>query len=202
MTNVTIAYSERAVEYTDALGSMSAVHSSDRHVVEQWAKSVSGRALDAGCGPGHWTNHLATLGVDVHGIDLVPEFVDHARAIYPTARFALGSIDALDEPDDALGGILSWFSTIHHEPSRIAAPLAEFARTLRPGGTLLLGHFSGSDVEAFDHAVARAYRWPSHDLHEALEAAGFEIIETHHRTERGHRPVGAILCELPTSDIR
>ena len=48
-----------------------------------------------------------------------------------------------DEPDGSLGGILAWLSTIHHEPSRIGIPLAEFARTLRPGGGLLLGYFDG-----------------------------------------------------------
>ncbi|MCR2826497.1 class I SAM-dependent methyltransferase [Microbacterium sp. zg.Y909] len=201
MTDVITEYSARASEYADVVGSMSAVHPSDRHLVEAWAESAAGRVLDAGCGPGHWTNHLASLGVDVHGIDLVPEFIDHARATYPAARFDLGSIDAIDEPDSALDGILSWFSTIHHEPSQITTPLAEFARTLRPGGTLLLGYFHGGSVEAFDHAVVRAYRWPTHHLHAALEAVGFEIIETHQRAERGRRPVGAILCELPTSEL-
>ncbi|KAA9130412.1 class I SAM-dependent methyltransferase [Microbacterium caowuchunii] len=176
---------------------MGAVHTIDRHLVEAWATSTAGRVLDAGCGPGHWTNRLASLGVDVHGVDLVPEFIGHARITYPAARFDLGSIDDLDEPDGALGGILSWFSTIHHDPSQITTPLAEFARTLRPGGTLLLGYFQGTRVEAFDHAVARAYRWTAHELHAALEAVGFEIIETHQRTERGRRPVGAILCKLP-----
>ncbi len=132
----------------------------------------------------------------MHGVDIVPEFIDRARAAYPSVPFTLGSIDEIDEPDDSLGGILSWFSTIHHEPPRIMIPLLEFARVLRPGGSLLLGYFDGAEVEPFDHAVVRAYRWPAGGLSAALENAGFDVIETHRRTERGRRDVGAILCEL------
>jgi SAM-dependent methyltransferase len=198
VTDVTLAYSARAAEYVDVVGSMEAVHPSDRQLVEAWAVAASGRVLDAGCGPGHWTNHLAGLGVEVRGIDLVPEFIEHARATYAGVPFDVESIDAIDEPGGALGGILSWFSTIHHDPSDISTPLAEFARTLRPGGTLLLGYFHGGSVAAFDHAVLRAYRWPADELHAALEAVGFEIVESHQRAERGSRPVGAILCERLT----
>lgn len=193
MTDVTSAYGRRAAEYTDLLGSMTAVHPSDRQLVESWADAVTGRALDGGCGPGHWTSHLAGRGLDVRGIDLVPSFIEHARAAHPDVRFDLGSIDAIDEPDASLGGVLSWFSTIHHEPARIGVPLAEFARVLRPGGLLLLGYFDGATIEGFDHAVVRAYRWPVDDLHEVLRAAGFDVIETQRRSTEGHRPVGAVL---------
>lgn len=195
MTDVETAYAARAGEYADALGSMDAVHPSDRQLVDTWASHVSGRVLDAGCGPGHWTDYLSRCGLDAHGIDIVPEFLDRARACYSAIRFGVGSIDAIDEPDDSLGGVLSWFSPIHHEPSRMKTPLLEFARVLRPGGVLLLGYFDGADVEPFDHAVVRAYRWSARELSAMLEAAGFDIMETHRRTERGRRDVGAILCE-------
>lgn len=171
------------------------MHPADRLLIETWADATPGRLLDAGCGPGHWTHHLARRGADIRGIDLVPPFIRHARATYPGVPFDIGSIDTIDEADDALDGILAWFSTIHHDPSHIATPLAEFARILRPGGTLLLGYFEGSSIESFDHAVVRAYRWPVEELELALESVGFDIVETHRRTERGRRPVGAILCE-------
>lgn len=192
--DVTRAYAARAAEYVAALGAMDAVHPSDRQLVETWAQAVSGPILDAGCGPGHWTAHLVGLGADVRGVDLAPTFLEHARAAHPAVRFDLDSIDALSEEDGALGGILAWFSTIHHAPARIGVPLAEFARTLRPGGGLLLGFFDGEEVEPFDHAVVRAYRWSPAALHAALDAAGFDVIETHRRTERDRRPVGAILA--------
>lgn len=195
MTTITAAYSARADEYTDLLGSMSAVHPSDRQIIDTWAERVTGGVLDAGCGPGHWTNYLTQLGLDARGIDLVPSFIDHARSSYAGIRFDLQSIDAIDEADGSLGGVLSWFSTIHHEPDAVATPIAEFARVLRPGGQLVLGFFSGHSIEPFAHAVVRAYRWPAQELQQMLKAEGFDVLETHLREARDQRTVGAIVCE-------
>ena len=189
------AYDARADEYIAALGSMDAVHPVDRSIVDAWAASVTGPLLDAGCGPGHWTGHLARQGLDVRGVDLSPRFVEHARAVHAGIRFDVETIDGLEAADGEFGGILSWFSTIHHEPARADVPLREFARTLRPGGRLLLGFFVGAEVEAFDHAVVRAYRWPAAELGRRADAAGFDVVETLTRETRGGRPVGALVCE-------
>lgn len=189
------AYDTRAEEYIAALGSMDAVHPVDRAIVDAWAAGLTGPVLDAGCGPGHWTAHLAGSGLDVRGVDLAPRFVEHARATHPGIRFDVGTIDDLEQAAGGLGGILSWFSTIHHAPDAVSTPLREFARKTRPGGGLLLGFFVGSVLEPFDHAVTRAWRWPVDDLSERVDAAGFDIVETHTRATRGARRVGALACE-------
>lgn len=195
MTSVEGAYSSRAAEYADLFGSVEAAHPTDRQLVETWSDAVQGRILDAGCGPGHWTDHLARRGHEVRGIDLVPAFVERARSAYPDVPFAVGSIDAIDEPDGSLGGVLAWYSTIHHPPGRIGVPLAEFARVLRPGGSLLIGYFAAEDaVEEFDHAVVPAYRWPERELRAVLRDHGFEVTEAYHRTGREHRPLGSVVC--------
>lgn len=196
----TTAYSARAAEYIELLGAMSAVHPSDRQIVERWATQIDGEIVDAGCGPGHWTSYLSRLGCDVRGVDLVPSFLEHARSNYPGIRFDLGSIDRLDAAETSLGGILSWFSTIHHAPDVIAVPFAEFARVLRPGGQLALGFFSGDVLEPFDHAVTRAYRWPAGELVELLDDVGLAHVETYLRDARGQRPVGTIICERRGAD--
>lgn len=195
MTTTTEAYGARAAEYTDLLGTMSAVHPSDRQIIESWARRMTGRVLDAGCGPGHWTDYLTRLGLDARGIDLVPSFIDHARSTYPGIPFGVESIEAIDEADGALAGVLSWFSTIHYEPETVAVPIAEFARVLRPGGELAIGFFSGNSIEPFDHAVMRAFRWPARELQQILTESGFDVCETHVREARDKRPVGAIVCE-------
>lgn len=189
------AYDARADEYIAALGTMDAVHPVDRAIVDAWAAGLTGPVLDAGCGPGHWTAHLADSGLDVRGVDLAPRFVDHARATHPGIRFDVGTIDELEEADGGLGGILSWFSTIHHAPDALSTPLCEFARTVRPGGSLLLGFFVGTMLEPFDHAVTRAWRWPVDDLSQEMDAAGFDVVEVHTRATRGARRVGALACE-------
>jgi SAM-dependent methyltransferase len=197
-SDVEASYSRRAAEYTEKLGAMTSVHSSDAHLVTTWATQIDGPLLDAGCGPGQWTGHLAAHGCDARGIDQVKGFIDHARSTYPRVPFDVGDIDALPYAADSIGGILAWYSLIHHEPGTIESPLAEFARVLRPGGELLLGFFVGSAVEPFDHAVVTAYRWSSEALTSELGAVGFEVIETHTRagSRPKPRPHGAILARL------
>lgn len=193
-TTVRQAYSQRAAEYVAALGAMTAVHPLDELLVSRWARSVDGPVLDAGSGPGHWTDHLAAQGVDAEGVDQVPEFVASARAAHPSVPYRLGSMDALPHDDGSLAGVLAWYSLIHHEPAEIGAPLAEFARVLRPGGGLLIGFFEGAVVEPFDHAVVGAHRWSFDALGARVTAAGFEILEEHGRRTASHRPHGAIVA--------
>lgn len=188
------AYSRRADEYVEHLGSMASVHPSDAQLVSTWALEQDGPLIDAGCGPGHWTAYLAERVGDVHGVDVVPRFVEHARETYPEQTFEIESVDALSAAPASVGGILSWYSLIHHEPSSIQVPLREFARVLRPGGGLLLGFFTGPSIESFDHAVIGAYFWPVEALSAEVQEAGFDIVETHTRTGQGYRPHGAILA--------
>jgi SAM-dependent methyltransferase len=201
-TDVHAAYARRAEEYAEHLGSMSTVHPADVHLVTTWASCVEGPLLDAGCGPGHWTAHLAGQGVDVRGVDQVPAFIDHARSTHPEVSFTLGSIDSIDDPADTYGGVVAWYSLIHHDPGAIRRPLDEFARVLRPGGRLLVGFFVGDTLESFDHAVVTAWRWPADLLTREIEAAGFDVIETHTRTAASGtpRPHGAVLARLQGAD--
>jgi len=193
-TPVSESYSRRADEYVEHLGSMASVHPSDAQLVSAWALEQDGPLIDAGCGPGHWTAFLAERIDDARGVDVVPRFVEHARATYPEQTFEIESVDALSAAPASVGGILSWYSLIHHEPSSIQVPLREFARVLRPGGGLLLGFFTGPSIERFDHAVVGAYFWPVEALSAEAQDAGFDIVETHTRTGQGYRPHGAILA--------
>ncbi|WP_448656138.1 class I SAM-dependent methyltransferase [Microbacterium lacticum] len=197
-SDVKAAYSARATEYVEQLGSVASLHPSDRALIRSWAREVEGPILDAGCGPGHWAGYLAEHGNDVRGVDQVPEFIDHARLTYPGVSFALSSFDQLTEATASVGGVLAWYSLIHHEPGTVSTVLDEFARILRPGGALLVGFFVGPEVEPFDHTVATAYRWSAEALSTELSAAGFQIVETHTRTGQAPkpRPHGAILAQL------
>ena len=197
-SDVEAAYSARAADYVEQLGSVASLHPSDRALIRSWAAQVEGPILDAGCGPGHWTAYLVEHGNDVRGVDQVPEFIDHARRTYPHVSFELGSFDTLHDVSDSVGGVLAWYSLIHHEPSTVRAALEEFARVIRSGGSLLLGFFIGPAVEPFDHAVVTAYRWSPEALSTELRAAGFDIVETHTRVGRTlkPRPHGAIVAQL------
>lgn len=189
---VSEAYARRAAEYAELFGSMSAVHPSDRQLVATWAAGIDGRVIDAGCGPGQWTSFLTEHRLAACGVDLVPEFIEHARNTYPGVPFEVGSLNNLNVETGTVDGIFSWYSLIHHEPNMIGIPLQEFSRVLKPGGALLIGFFEGPLVDKFAHGVTPAYRWPVSDLSDELDAAGFDVLETHTRTTAGQRPHAAI----------
>lgn len=188
------AYRERAGEYTQLLGSLDATAAADQDLISAWGSSLDGPAVDAGCGPGHWTKFLRDQGVAVEGIDMVPEFLAEASARFQDVPFRSGTLEALPVPDGSLAGILAWYSLIHLPPASVHGVLTGFARSLRPGGSLLLGFFEGARVAPFAHAVVTAYFWPVPAMHQLLAAAGFDVIETNTRTDPGHRPHAAVLA--------
>ena len=102
-----------------------------------------GPVVDAGCGPGWLTGHLARQGLDITGVDVSTGFLDIARANQPELTFSAGSITRLPFGDEALAGLVCWF-VLHHVPDRdLPDVLAEFHRVLAPGGQLLVGGHTG-----------------------------------------------------------
>ncbi|GIJ12910.1 class I SAM-dependent methyltransferase [Micromonospora andamanensis] len=149
-------------------------HVDDVALIRGHLAGLDGPVLDLGCGPGHWSGYLHSLGADVTGVDLVGEFIDHARANFPGPVFRLGSMTGMDIPDHSVAGILSWYSTIHLPPAELDLALAEFRRMLAPSGSLVIGFFDSDDeVAEFEHKVLTAYRWPADEFSIRLARAGF-----------------------------
>jgi len=81
MTEIGAAYDGRAAEYIDLFGTIDQLAERDRETITTWRDTTSGRLLDAGCGPGLWSQELTTSGVrEVVGLDASAEFVAAARA--------------------------------------------------------------------------------------------------------------------------
>ncbi|MGW5557654.1 class I SAM-dependent methyltransferase [Micromonospora sp. NPDC003944] len=187
------AYTSVAQLYISLFGTAGQVHPDDLAFIERHLTGRPGPVLDLGCGPGHLTGHLRALGVDATGIDLVPAFVAHARAVHPEVEFQLGSLERLDVADESVDGILAWYSLIHLPPPELDGVLEEFRRVLAPGGRLVLGTFTADEVGAFDHKVATAYRWPLDEFSERLTHAGFREVERLPRPDDDqHRPHAAM----------
>ena len=169
------AYAEQHREVLDAIPW-------DRAVLGTFAELVggSGPVGDLGCGPGRLTGHLASLGLDVFGVDLSPGMVEVARRAHPGLRFEVGSLAALDLEDGSLAGALAWYSLIHTPPERLAPVVAELARVLAPGGRLLTAFQVGDErrrvTNGYGHDVAfDAYRLQPDFVAELCVAAGLVV---------------------------
>jgi SAM-dependent methyltransferase len=193
-TEVREAYTKRASEYSALFGSVGKADVQDQRAIASWAGSIQGPVLDAGCGPGHWTDFLARNGADVEGVDLVPAFVQEAKARFPTCRFRVASFTDLGISDGQISGILAWYSLIHLQPEQLQSALLEFLRCLAPGGTLLTGFFDGPDGETLPHAVTTAHFWSTEGMAAGLARAGFEVLDMQARADPGQRPHAAIIA--------
>lgn len=175
------AYDRRSAEYIAVLGEITQMDAADLDLIGAWRDATPGRLLDAGCGPGHWAQFLRSGGREVLGVDLSAQFIAHARSTYPKIEFVAGSFTDLPASDASLGGILAWYSLIHMPPEELPVALAEFARVLAPGGSILIGFFDGPPGEPFDHAVAPAYYWSADALGELLDRAGLTATASESR---------------------
>lgn len=193
------AYSSISERYIDLIAG-EWQDAEDMALVRRHLTGLPGPVLDLGCGPGHWTGYLHSLGADVTGVDLVPEFIAHARATHPGPEFRLASMTELDAREHSVSGILAWYSTIHLPPSELDPVLAELRRLLGFSGMLVIGFFdSDDDVAAFDHKVATAYRWPVDVFAEHLVKAGFAEVQRlqqqfPERPDRKYAAIAARAC--------
>ncbi|WP_088284243.1 DUF480 domain-containing protein [Kineosporia sp. A_224] len=157
----------------------------ERWLLDRTAAAAGHRpVVDAGCGPGHVTAHLAAAGADARGLDLTPAMVDQARERFPDLRFDVGDLTRLIRPEtaDGWGAVLGWYSLIHLAGSELPAAVGALARPLAPGGVLLLGLHAGQEVRHltswFDEDVELdlVLHEPA-DVVAAVTAAGLTDVE-------------------------
>ncbi|MFJ9784589.1 class I SAM-dependent DNA methyltransferase [Amycolatopsis sp. NPDC101161] len=182
VTDTRTAYDTVADAYAEAARDALATSPWDRAMLGTFAELLgeTGPVADLGCGPGQVTGHLASLGLDVFGVDLSPGMVSVARAAYPELRFEVGSMTALELEDGSLAGALAWYSLIHTPPERLPALVAELARVLAPGGRLLTAFQVGDErrhiSQGYGHEVSfDAYRLQPDFVVDLFAAAGLTL---------------------------
>ncbi|WP_291840524.1 class I SAM-dependent methyltransferase [Brevundimonas sp.] len=106
-------------------------------------------ALDVGCGEGRFCRMLQHEGVRTVGIDPTPELIARARELDDKGEYRLGRAEALEFEDDRFDLVVSYLSLI--DIPDIAAAIAEMARVLKPGGTLLIANLTGFNTAGAAH---------------------------------------------------
>ncbi|HET8617655.1 MAG TPA: class I SAM-dependent methyltransferase [Acidimicrobiales bacterium] len=109
----------------------------DTVVVHDLLAAVApGVALDAACGTGRHSRHLADRGFEIIGVDANRTMLARAEAKVPEGDFRLGDLGALPV-DDAAVDLVVCSLALTHVPE-LGPAFAEFARVVRPGGTVIV----------------------------------------------------------------
>ncbi|MEM7487538.1 MAG: class I SAM-dependent methyltransferase [Pseudomonadota bacterium] len=128
-------------------GDFSRVHVLDDPMIAQVRAAAPASALDVGCGEGRFCRMMAGLGIHTTGLDPVPAMVEAARARDPKGRYVEGFAEALPFPQATFDLVVSYLSLIDIGDPDTA--IAEMARVLAPGGTLLVAHLNGFATSSF-----------------------------------------------------
>lgn len=158
------------------------------------------KALDVGCGEGRFCRVMQGAGIETIGIDPTERLLSEARMRDPDGDYRLGRAEALDFEDGSFDLVVSYLTLIDIQGYREA--LAEMARVLEPGGTLLIANLSSMTTAAtVDSQVAHpdGTYYPIKDyLEERAEVVGWRGIEILNY----HRPLSAYFQTLLTTGLR
>jgi ubiquinone/menaquinone biosynthesis C-methylase UbiE len=108
--------------------------------------------LDVGCGPCAHSARLARRGFRVHAVDfsesalrMAEEYV-RERSLQDKIKLGRESLLGLSFPDESFDYVLCW-GVLMHIPE-VGRAVAELARVVKPGGTLVVSEANQSSLEA------------------------------------------------------
>ncbi len=156
----------------------------DRELLQQFAATVRTQqpVLDVGCGPGHTTAHLTSLGLRATGVDLSPKMIELASRLFPQTPFEVGDFCSLRHESSSVAGILAFYCIVHLQPDQLVAAFSEMRRVLSDGGVLLLSFHVGSEVIRAENfldttAVLNFTFFQPNQIESALKTAGFASVD-------------------------
>src|SRR5579885_2976563 len=161
----------------------------------RWTRAIQalpfkqGRVLDLGCAFGFATRRLARRGYETVGVDVSPAYIARARRAHPQGVYLLASAEAVPLPDSSFDGVL-FLDVLEHVHDERAA-LAEIARLLKPGGTLVLSVPHRGLLWRLDSL--NLYQWLVRRTHHGLPPPeiGLEAPHRHYRLTQLQEMLGS-----------
>jgi ubiquinone/menaquinone biosynthesis C-methylase UbiE len=118
-------------------------------LVESVVQLSGRRVLDLACGPGRHAVQLLERGARVTGLDLSAPLLQRARErLHHSVQLVRGDMRRLPFADQSFDVVVNLFTSFGYfqEEAQDLAVLGEAARTLVPGGTLVLDYFNAELV--------------------------------------------------------
>jgi ubiquinone/menaquinone biosynthesis C-methylase UbiE len=149
------------------------------------------KVLDLGCGTGNpIARYIVENGFHLIAVDESEKMLEIAKKVVPKAEFINSDMTSV-QLDDGFGAAIAWDSIFHVEREHHAAILRKLAKSLEPGGRLLLS-VGGSGADDFTSEMfGHTFFYSGHEpevTRQLLEAEGFEIEfwEVDDPSSRGH----------------
>jgi ubiquinone/menaquinone biosynthesis C-methylase UbiE len=138
--------------YRTPLGA--AAHRIELGIVAELAAPKPGeRCLDAGCGTGIYMTWLASMGLDVAGLDRDPVMLAAARRKLPDAALVEGDVTSLPFDDGTFDLALAVTVFCFLDQTQRQAAARELLRVTRPGGRVVVGELARYSLWAAERRV-------------------------------------------------
>jgi SAM-dependent methyltransferase len=124
------------------------------------------RVLDVATGTGNLALPLARSGCIVTGVDIAPNLLEQARARATdenlTIAFNEGDAEALPYPDASFDAVVTMFGAMFAPRPELVS--SEFARVLKPGGTLAMANWDPIGFTGLMFKVGSKHVPPNPDI--------------------------------------
>jgi ubiquinone/menaquinone biosynthesis C-methylase UbiE len=173
-----------AREYTEKFCGEHEKKPQDQAILHRFLQEVAGRKpiWDFGCGPGHTTQYLRNLGIEISGLDLSEKLIAQAKVIHPGITFKKGNLLDLEFEDESIAGIVAFYAIVHFSKEQVERAFHEIFRVLQPGGVFLFTYHIGEETIHLDEFLGKDVDidfmfFRTDFISRCLEDVGFEGID-------------------------
>jgi len=107
------------------------------------------KVLDLGCGTGHFSSYIKTLGYDVTGLDPSTKMLDYSRQNFPDITFVEGYSNTLPFEANTFDLIISIEVLRYLDTKIVKESYEDIYRTLKPGGKIFITHVNTLATEGY-----------------------------------------------------